>query len=551
MSSHRSHSDAAAAVAPPDVQALVHELEVHQAELELQNHELRRAYAELAAGNAEVAFTRDLYRAVHELAPVPLVTLDHDGAIVDVNHAALALLASPRPGLIARRFALFVTEAGRARLAAWLHALTVGAGPIDDTLTLIRDDGAEIAVQVAGVAIRDPRATGTTLAVLALTDLTASRQAAAAERAQAKAIAEAQRLASLGVLAGGIAHDFNNLLTVVMAGASSALRTMPTGTPAALALVEVGQAARHAGDLAHQMLAYAGRQVVQARPIELALLVHDIASLIHAATKRTPLSIEVPDGLWVTGDPAQLRQVVLNLVINAAEAMQGRAGGITLTAGVDPGGIAIAVRDEGIGMDDATRARIFEPYFSTKFTGRGLGLAVVDGIVRAHGGRLEVTSAVDVGTTFTVHLPARAAGAAVAADEVTDDSPWHGAGTVLVVDDDDAVRRGVTRMLAGLGFAVVGAGDGVEGVAALSADLARIDLVVVDHTMPRLDGIGAATAMRALGFRGPIVLITGYGDVAAAPQGLFDTVLAKPFGIDVLRRTLRGLLASPAHAAPA
>ena len=369
----------------------------------------------------------------------------------------------------------------------------------------------------------------------------------AAQRAQDRAIADAQRLASLGVLAGGIAHDFNNLLTVVMAGAASALGAVPVDSAAADALREVGQAARHAGDLAHQMLAYTGRQRTLPQPVELAVMVREITSLARAATQRTPLTIAVPDGLWITGDQGQLRQVVLNLVINAAEAMQGRDGGVALTARADAGAVVIEVRDDGIGMDAALQARIFEPYVSTKFTGRGLGLAVVEGIVRGHGGTIAVASEVGVGTTFTVRLPAGArAVAAVAVDE----TPWRGTGTVLLVDDDAAVRRGVERMLVSLGFEVIAAGDGAEGVAMLTQDPARVDVVIMDQTMPRLDGVAAATAMRALGVTVPIVLISGYGDMPPGAGDVLDAVLAKPFGIDVIRRTLRPLLAGHAPAAP-
>ncbi len=254
----------------------------------------------------------------------------------------------------------------------------------------------------------------------------------------------------------------------------------------------------------------------------------------------------MPDGLWITGDQGQLRQVVLNLVINAAEAMQGRDGGVALTARADAGAVVIEVRDDGIGMDAELQARIFEPYVSTKFTGRGLGLAVVAGIVRGHGGTIAVASEVGVGTTFTVRLPAGArAVAAVAVDE----TPWRGTGTVLLVDDDAAVRRGVARMLVSLGFEVLAAGDGAEGVAMLTQDPARVDVVIMDQTMPRLDGVAAATAMRALGVTVPIVLISGYGDMPPGAGDVLDAVLAKPFGIDVIRRTLRPLLAGHAPAA--
>jgi signal transduction histidine kinase/CheY-like chemotaxis protein len=542
-----------------DVTALVHSLQVHQAELELQNHELVTTNEELRRSNDALAVARDRYHALHELAPVPLVTLDAGGTVIDVNGAGEALLRTPRAGLVGRRFPLFVADPGRSALAAALRGLFAGDRVRGLELVLVAEDEPPIDVLIDAVLIHeadDDHDERMARALLAFVDVTARMRAE-----------QTHRLESLGTLAGGVAHDFNNLMTVALGGVEYVLRKLAADSPLVVPLIEVQQAALHAGELAHQMLAYSGQSSAPARPVDLAALLHALEPLARASAKEIPLMITVAGALpWVVADEGQLREVVLNLVINAAEASRGRPGAIAITARADtltaaaieslphPGQLAaglhvvLEVHDQGVGMDAATQARIFEPYFSTKFTGRGLGLAVVHGIVRGHRGAVTITSELDRGTTFRVYLPAVAPVAVAPRAAALDDAAWRSTATVLLVDDEANVRRAFARILLGFGLVVLTAADGVEAVEVFREASAGIDLVLLDLTMPRMGGVAAARAIHALRADVPIVLVTGYGEIPADAADLFAAALPKPFRLDRVRSLLQRLLPAPRSA---
>jgi PAS domain S-box-containing protein len=246
------------------------------------------------------------------------------------------------------------------------------------------------------------------------------------KRNMERQLQQARKLESLAVLAGGVAHDFNNLLTVVLGHAELALNEVPPASPARESLTEITGAARRAADLSLQMLAYTGKAVFTAERMELPKLVEKMAHLLHAAiSKKVVLNLNLARGLPpIQADPGQIRQVVMNLIINASEAIGDRSGVITVSVGatrcdeeslrttelqddLPPGMyLHLEVTDTGIGMDAATRSRIFDPFFSTKFTGRGLGLAAVLGIVRAHKGAIKVHSEPGQGTAFRILFPA-------------------------------------------------------------------------------------------------------------------------------------------------
>jgi signal transduction histidine kinase len=279
-----------------------------------------------------------------------------------------------------------------------------------------------------------------------------------ARRAIEAKVLEVQKLESLGVLAGGIAHDFNNLLVAIMGNAGLALLDLPEDSPARASILDIEIASRRAGELARQMLAYSGRSRFQIEPVELSELVRELLTLLQVSIgKGVILRLRLPEEpVVVDADAAQLRQVVMNLVINAADAIGDRSGTVTIRvnqldasaeyllnahpeAGLEPGHYAtLEVDDTGMGMDATTQARIFDPFFTTKFTGRGLGLAAVMGIVRGHGGALRVYSEVGRGSTFRIVLPLSAASPLPALDP---ERPWRASGTVLVVDDDPMVRQ--------------------------------------------------------------------------------------------------------------
>ena len=542
-----------------EIAALVHRLEVHQAELELQNHELRLTNEELRLSNLALEAARDRYRALHELAPVPLVTLDCSGTILAANHAAELVFRAPQAELIDRRLRLFAEEASRCAIAELLTELFRDGG-VRGVDAVFEVAGAEpVELMLDGVLLTGevpPRA------VVACVDVTARRRIEQARRAVERRAEQDQRLQALGVLAGGIAHDFNNLMAVVLGSTELALDHVGGGSELAQSLGEARQAARQAGALAQQMLAFSGKASAPEKPLDLRALLRELEPLARSSAKLIPLSFAFPDHLApIIGDETQLRQIVLNLVINAAEAMVGRAGAISIGANdvvltasdvarlrgagtLVPGPyVVLEVRDQGIGMDEVTRMRILEPYFSTKLAGRGLGLAVVHGIVRGHGGALQIESEPGRGTMFSVYLPATSQQPTRARTPSQADRAWRGRGTVLLVDDEPEVRRTTERLLKRLGFDVVCAASGEEAVELVRASPARFAMVVTDQTMPGMDGIAAGRAIRALSASLPMVLISGYGEIRDAGE-LFGGVLGKPFGVDALAEMLHSLLTS-------
>jgi two-component system cell cycle sensor histidine kinase/response regulator CckA len=320
----------------------------------------------------------------------------------------------------------------------------------------------------------------------------------------------AQKLESLGVLAGGIAHDFNNLLVGILGNAGIALQEVPDDHPVQQTLHDIETAALRASDLTRQMLAYAGKGQFLIQPVDLSSLVEEMANLLASAASRSAkLTYQFERGLPpVDADATQLRQVVMNLITNASEALGPGGGSIVVStgrmradraylaetnlgAGLPEGEyVYVEVKDDGHGMHAATLARIFDPFFTTKFTGRGLGLAAVLGIVRTHHGAIKVVSAPGEGTTMRVLLPSAATAAErpVAAPAPAETLPEAG-GSVLIVDDEETVRAVAKRMLERAGYTVTLASGGLEAVHLFREHPAAYDVVLLDLTMPGQGGL--------------------------------------------------------------
>jgi two-component system cell cycle sensor histidine kinase/response regulator CckA len=364
-------------------------------------------------------------------------------------------------------------------------------------------------------------------------DITERKQAEEERLVLERQLQQSQKLESLGVLAGGIAHDFNNILTGVLGNAELALAELSPSAPGRENLLEITQASHRAAALCRQMLAYSGRGQFAREPIDLNALVEDMLGLLKSAiSKKALLNLNLEKDLpLLEGDSSQLGQVIMNLVINASEAIGDKDGVITISTGVRecsreyfresyahldlPSGpyLTLEVSDTGCGMDQETKERLFEPFFTTKFTGRGLGLAAVLGIVRGHKGALKVYSEAGKGTTFKIRFPAGEAGeGALARERAAEVSDWHGAGTVLLVDDEETIRTLGARMLSRLGFVVLTAGDGREALALYAQHRGEIVLVLLDLTMPHMDGEETLHGLRALDPEVRVIMSSGYSE---------------------------------------
>jgi signal transduction histidine kinase len=376
---------------------------------------------------------------------------------------------------------------------------------------------------------------------------------------------ETQKLESLGVLAGGVAHDFNNLLTGILGNASIALESVPPENPARAAMEEVLEASERAAHLTRQMLSYAGKANSAVERLDLSRAVREIAGLVRLSIPRNvTLRLELaPDLPPVEADPGQLEQVVMNLVINGAEAVgENKTGTVVVTTGVQhldaayirdhlrgeaaaPGRhVFLEVHDTGAGMDEATRSRIFDPFFTTKLSGRGLGLSAVRGIIRGHKGAIRVSSIPGMGTTFKILLPV--AGAAVARNTPPEEAPETGGrGRILVVDDEEIVRRAAKFMLEHYGYTVLTAENGAQAVELLRRNAESILLVLLDYTMPVMGVEEALHQIRQVKPDIPVLLSSGY-DQADVARRFTGTAIAgfiqKPYRGAKLAQTVRQVL---------
>jgi PAS domain S-box-containing protein len=517
--------------------------------------ELKRARDALRAGEAR-------FRLLTESASEFVTEVDETGRIVylsptfveHLGYGGTTYEGIPQTDLIAAT----IHPADAGRIVAELARVMAGE-PMPPALYRMRTGGGEWRwLETTGrrLAASD----GSPRVVSITRDVTARVRADEERRELAARVLRSQKLEGLGLLAGGIAHDFNNLLVAIQGNAELALAALDVGHPARTLIEDAFRAAERGAGLTRELLAYAGKARVVIEPLDLVDLARDTVQLLRGATTRgAALAFECEGAdCWVEGDATQLRQVAMNLVTNGSEAL-GEAGGSVrvrteivrldrdalqgclVVDGVEPGLYAcLEVRDDGCGMDAETLERIFDPFFSTKFHGRGLGLASVLGIVRSHRGTLRVESEPGRGTTFRVYLPRteRRAAGCVSAPVAT---IARGPGTVLVVDDEPTVRAVACRMLEAHGFEVLQAADGDSALEIARARAAELRGVLLDLAMPGMDGDRAFAALREIRGDLPVVFVSGHGEerLARRLRGRSGVAaLAKPFRADALLQKL-------------
>ncbi|MEI6702665.1 MAG: PAS domain S-box protein [Deltaproteobacteria bacterium] len=372
---------------------------------------------------------------------------------------------------------------------------------------------------------------------------------------------QSQKLESLGVLSGGIAHDFNNILAIIIGYCGLTMMDYET---AENNIPEIEKAAERAAALCRQMLAYAGKAQLAKSQVNFCALVGEMLELLKStlpqnAMIKSDLSTDIP---VIDADASQLSQVVMNLIINASEAIGNEQGEIqvslanaTVIAGqsdkdyngkaIPPGGyILLSVTDNGCGMDEETKWRIFEPFYTTKFTGRGLGMSAVLGIIKSHGGALQLFSQIGHGSTFKVYLPVSTTGITVGEDQTASapSAPWRGSGTILLVEDEDEVRHIAKALLKNFGFTVLEAVNGKEGLELYQKNASEISLVLTDMGMPVMDGYEMFHKLKSLNPELPIIISSGYGDTEVSSRIGSDNIaglISKPYNPDQLREVLK------------
>jgi PAS domain S-box-containing protein len=516
------------AALPEETQRMIQELRVHQIELELQNDELRRTQTELDAARAR-------YFDLYELAPVGYCTLSVEGWILEANLTAVTLLGVTRSALLHQPITRFIL--GEDQDIYYLfrkHLDKDGSRPACD-LRMVRNDGAPVWVHMMATAALEPPTNegqmheGKPVIRITLSDITELRLAEA-EKSQLEArLQEAKKLETLGVIAGGVAHDFNNLLAAIMGFANlGSMAVASKGDPAPF-LAGIEKASMRAADLTRQLLAYAGKGKYVLTEMDLDILIKEVIQILSVSIpKNVEFRCELADRLpFVMGDSAQILQVLMNLITNASESFEeGQPGLITVMtltelveepiAKSDTWILPLAsgrystleVIDTGKGMTPEVLARIFEPFFTTKFTGRGLGLSAVMGILGGHGGGLRVISAPGLGSSFKIYLPAMRGARSHPPGESM--PVWRGEGRLLLVDDDPEVRRMARGMAEHLGFSVVEAQSGQEAIDLFTQYHSDLVLVLLDLSMPCMNGLEAFEEIRAIDDRVPVVLSSGF-----------------------------------------
>jgi PAS domain S-box-containing protein len=550
-------------------------------ELRVAEEELRQQNEELVAAHLQLDVERQRYVDLFELAPDAYISTDLLGVITEANQSSVRLLGLPQQTLAGRTLASYIAMEDRPRFRAVLSKRKGADGaktttfriqhrqsdPINAEFTYtiahdyrgepigfrwiirdltkqeqLRDQLNKLTLDLEQkVADRtaDLRAAQRMAEDLLLREK-AARHAAEASEAQSRHV---QKLESIGVLAGGIAHDFNNLLHVVLGNADIALSQLPAGAQAREPIEEVVRATLRAADLTRQLLAYSGRGAFVIRHLDLSSEVREMATLLRTAiSKRAVLAWELAEDLpAVSADPTQIRQIVMNLITNASDALGEEGGSITLRTGVAtkdelqhdrfneprPGDetearcsayVYLEIADTGAGMTPDTLNRIFDPFFSTKFSGRGLGLAAVMGIVRAHKGLIRIRTAPDEGTSFRVLFPLLAGLVMKEEKPSTARSGWRGTGTILVVDDEEPVREVAERMLQEIGFNTMAAADGRQALELLEQAGIKITGVLLDLSMPRMGGQETFQRIRKHYPDLPVVMMSGYTEEVVAEQ---------------------------------
>ena len=475
-----------------------------------------------------LAASESRFRALLDSASQGVVAIDESGRMVLVNAKTEEMFGYTRDELLLQPLDVLLPE--RYRTAHGGHLRDYFARPHTRAMGLGMDlsgrakDGKEFPLEVSLSCIEQGESR---LAMALITDITERKNAE-------KRLLEAQKLESLGLLAGGVAHDFNNLLVGVIGNASLAQEMLPAGHPAADRLDGVLKAGEQAAHLTRQMLAYAGKGRFVVEPLDLSVLIPEMSGLVRPSiAKKIALRLDLdPDLPPIEADRGQVQQVFMNLALNAGEAIGSQEGTITVRTGVQevdehylrlhpetaalrPGKyVCLEVRDTGCGMDDATRAKIFDPFFSTKFVGRGLGLAAVAGILRGHKGAITVGSELGKGSCFTALFRAleRTAGKPPVTAR---NAALRGTGTVLVVDDEPAVREVSKKALESYGYTVLLADSGLAAIDVFRRHPGEIALVVLDLSMPGMNGEEVLPELRKIRPMVKVVLSSGYSEAEA------------------------------------
>jgi two-component system, cell cycle sensor histidine kinase and response regulator CckA len=558
-----------------------HELQVHQIELEMQNEELRRIQEDL-----ELA--KERYVNLYDLAPVGYCTINESGMILEANLTAARMLGMERSELtrqLVSRF-IFRDDQDRYYLFRKEHFDTFSTvrqdpGQADSVrngisrdceLRMVASDGAVFWANLQVTVMED--AASTLVYRMVMTDISERKEAEAQQVKLETQGRHLEKVESLERMVGAIAHIFNNQLCVVLGNLELTLENLEDDSLNRQNLVNAMRAARRSAEISGQMLTYLGQGGDKLEAVDISEecrrnLVKNWADIPGDIILDTVL---LPRGPVVNANIKHIQQILTNLITNAREAIGNRAGRITVTTRIlqdsaipwtvfsdagllgdspSPYGL-LEVMDTGCGMSDEEMGKIFDPFFSTKFAGRGLGLAVTAGLVKAWGGMIDVRSAVGEGSTFRIYLPLATDAVARDMGGQKESLQIEAGDAVLLVEDEDAVRSVAEEMLKRLGFTVFAAADGNEAIALFEKEQRNIRCLITNLTMPGMDGWQTLAALRKIKPQLPAIISSGYDELRAM-QGAYtefpDAFLPKPYELDDFKDVLGRVLAEAANKA--
>lgn len=532
---------------------LAHELEVYQIELEMQNEELL-----IAANAAQTAAER--YTELYDFAPAGYFTISRGGVITELNLAGAEMLGKERSALLNGQFGFFITDDTRPLFNSFLTRVFISKVKENCEVTLSGYGGLPIFVQISGVVTGDGSG-----CFLVANNITRQKMAEAEKLEFQKHLLQFENLKSLGVLAGGIAHDFNNLMSVILGNLEYMDFLVADNSAVTDRIFTAKDAVMKTAALIKQLRAYAGNAVYDRQELETGSLITTHLDLFRKILgKKSILETDFSDRmLRIKGDKNELLKVIINIIYNASEAIGEKSGVVRISTGLryydkkdlmnnrlprksEPGYyVSIEVSDNGCGMDDITVQKVFEPFFSTKFVGRGLSMSAAQGVLMAHQGGILIESEVDRGSSITILIPALDSD--IPAEIKSDGSRSFNIdnikfkGRVVVADDEMLVLDITADMIELLGFEVIKAGNGLEVLEVYRENRGEIDGFILDIVMPGMGGVAAAKEIRKIDKDIKIIFASGY-DQADKSLHLemvdYNAFLQKPYEFFSLREML-------------
>ena len=546
------------ALSPEETRRMLHELRVHQIELETQNEELRRAEVELDTARAR-------YFDLYDLAPVGYCTLGEQGLILEANLAAADLLGVARGSLGKQPLSRFILSDDKGVYYLHRKRLFETGEPQVCEFRMLRAGAAPFWVRMGATAAQD--ADGALVCHAVLSDVT-DRKRAEKERLDGN-LRQAQKMEALGQLAGGVAHDFNNILQVVLGHCHLAMMNLPPESVSYADLEEIRRAAEHAAALTKQLLIFSRRQPLQRKDVDLNEVVADHTQMLRVLMGEDVELVVSPgkDLSLVHVDPVQIAQMLMNLCANARDA-EPDGGKVTIASEnvfldseyqkthswVRQGPyVLLSVSDNGNGMDKNTMSHLFEPFFTTKEPGKGtgLGLAGVYAIVKQHEGYVDVYSDVGEGATFKIYFPAGKQ-TEDSIEEIVEGPLVGGLETILVAEDDETIRNVTKRLLEAAGYRVLVAADGVEAARVFADNSDSISLAFLDVVMPNLGGRRVYELIKGINPAVLVLFTSGYSAHVAQRRFVMGKpmeFLQKPYKWQALLRRIRQMLDKSLQAA--